>query len=122
MSASAPAIPSPTGQSALVRRLRLATDPALFCIGPLPAKARLLLRVNAAPQVRLAGQLRPTAALAVIPLIQPVLDPAQTVAQPERFSAEEREICVRNRDAPAAIRIIAKLQSLVLDPSAARPA
>lgn len=59
-----------------------------------PAEARLLLRVKAGPQVRLACQLRPTANLSVIPLIPATIDPADSLAQPERMSGEERELCV----------------------------
>jgi len=59
-----------------------------------PAEARLLLRVKAGPEVRLACQLRPTANLSVIPLIPATIDPAQALNQPERMSGEEREICV----------------------------
>ena len=57
-------------------------------------EARLLLRVKAGPEVRLACQLRPTANLSVIPLIPATVDPAHTLDAPERMSGEEREICV----------------------------
>ena len=59
-----------------------------------PAEARLLVRVKAGPEVRLACQLRPIANLSVIPLIPANVEPAQALDQPERMSGEEREICV----------------------------
>ncbi len=59
-----------------------------------PAEARLLSRVKAGPEVRLACQLRPSANLSVIPLIPATIDPAQALDQAERMSGEEREICV----------------------------
>jgi adenylate cyclase len=61
---------------------------------PSAAEARLLERVKAGPQVRLACQLRPSADLSIVPLIPVSADPMQAVAQPERISGEEREICV----------------------------
>jgi adenylate cyclase len=61
---------------------------------PSAAEARLLERVNAGPQVRLACQLRPGSDLTIMPLITANAEFARTLAEPERISGEEREICV----------------------------
>ena len=61
---------------------------------PLAAESRLLLRVKAGAQVRLACQLRPQRDLTIVPLIPASIDAAQSLAQPERIAGEEREICV----------------------------
>ncbi len=70
-----------------------------------PAEARLLERVKAGAQVRLACQLRPTANLSIIPLIPANVDPSRALAQPERMSGEERELCVLFADLRGFTRI-----------------
>ncbi len=77
--------------------------------GPVPeasaAEARLLARVGAAGNVRLACQLRPTHDLSVIPLIPP-RDQQSAAQSPEGFVAgEEREICVMFADLRGFTRI-----------------
>ncbi|MBL8385651.1 MAG: adenylate/guanylate cyclase domain-containing protein [Burkholderiales bacterium] len=57
-------------------------------------ESRLLERVKAGRDVRLACQLRPTRDLAVVPLIPPTTEPARALDTPDRMSGEEREICV----------------------------
>lgn len=58
------------------------------------AEARLLERVGAGRQVRLACQLRPVAHVAVVPLIPPTVEPEHALVETERMSGEERDICV----------------------------
>ena len=70
-----------------------------------PAEARLLERVKAGQQVRLACQLRPTAHLSVIPLIPATVEPSRALAEPERMSGEERELCVLFADLRGFTRI-----------------
>ena len=62
-----------------------------------PAKAdelRVLQRVGAPPNVRLACQLRPTANLTIAPLISPTGQAQSRFAQPAYASGEERNIAV----------------------------
>jgi adenylate cyclase len=61
---------------------------------PATAEARLLERVKAGAQVRLACQLRPLTDISIEPLIPVGADSMRAIAQPERISGEEREICV----------------------------
>lgn len=61
---------------------------------PAAAEARLLERVKAGAQVRLACQLRPLTDISIEPLIPAGADPMRAIAQPERISGDEREICV----------------------------
>ena len=61
---------------------------------PAAAEARLLERVKAGTQVRLACQLRPLTDISIEPLIPVGADSMRAIAQPERISGEEREICV----------------------------
>ncbi len=55
---------------------------------------RVLMRVGAAPNVRLACQLRPTADLAVVPLLPPSATAADTVARQKHLRGEEREVAI----------------------------
>lgn len=61
---------------------------------PSPAEARVLTRVGAGPNVRLACQLRPTHNLSVVPLIPPSVAAAESLEQPGVLSGQERELCV----------------------------
>lgn len=70
--------------------------------GPLPppnaAEARVLLRLNATPDVRLACQLRPPHDIAVMPLIPPSIETAATVSHPGIMAGREKEVCVMFAD------------------------
>lgn len=55
---------------------------------------RVLTRVGAAPNVRLACQLRPTADLAVVPLLPPSTTAAETVTRQKHLRGEEREVAI----------------------------
>ncbi|MCX7355414.1 MAG: adenylate/guanylate cyclase domain-containing protein [Alphaproteobacteria bacterium] len=55
---------------------------------------RVLTRVGAAPNVRLACQLRPTADLAVVPLLPPSATTADTVTRQKHLRGEEREVAI----------------------------
>ncbi len=55
---------------------------------------RVLTRVGAAPNVRLACQLRPTTDLAVVPLLPPSATAAETVARQKHLRGEEREVAI----------------------------
>ena len=55
---------------------------------------RVLTRVGAAPNVRLACQLRPTADLAVVPLLPPSATTADTVKRQKHLRGEEREVAI----------------------------
>jgi len=61
---------------------------------PEPVEARVLSRLNAAPDVRLACQLRPIHDLAVIPLIPPSVEPVESLGHPGIMAGREREVCV----------------------------
>ena len=61
---------------------------------PSEAEARVLARVGADAQVRLACQLRPNHDLRVTPLIPPSVPPALSWAQGQVMAGQEREICV----------------------------
>ena len=55
---------------------------------------RVLARVGAAPNVRLACQLRPTADLTVVPLLPPSATAADAVARQKHLRGEEREVAI----------------------------
>ncbi|MHB1217555.1 MAG: adenylate/guanylate cyclase domain-containing protein [Alphaproteobacteria bacterium] len=55
---------------------------------------RVLMRVGAAPNVRLACQLRPTADLAVVPLLPPSATAAEVVTRQKHLRGEEREVAI----------------------------
>lgn len=61
---------------------------------PSVAEARVLARVGAAANVRLACQLRPQENLQVTPLIPPSIPPALALTQGRVIAGEEREVCV----------------------------
>jgi adenylate cyclase len=72
-------------------RIRVAGDPALLPL-PSPQELRVLQRVGAAPNVRLACQLHPSRDLTVIPLFQPTVSAAKLPAGAR--DGQEREIAV----------------------------
>ncbi|MGE0096026.1 MAG: adenylate/guanylate cyclase domain-containing protein, partial [Alphaproteobacteria bacterium] len=55
---------------------------------------RVLMRVGAAPNVRLACQLRPTADLAVVPLLPPSATAAEAATRQKHLRGEEREVAI----------------------------
>ncbi|MGE3913053.1 MAG: adenylate/guanylate cyclase domain-containing protein, partial [Chloroflexota bacterium] len=59
---------------------------------PTVEEDRVLRRVGAPPNVRLACQLRPTNDLYVIPLLPPTIQSAESVLRPSSASASEQEI------------------------------
>lgn len=61
---------------------------------PGPAEERVLARLHAGTDVRLACQLRPVHDLSVIPLIPPSVQPAESLAHPGLMAGREREVCV----------------------------
>ncbi len=63
---------------------------------PLPdeAEQRVLARVGAPPQVRLACQTRPTADIEIAPLLAPSADTAAAQSRPGYLQGEEREIAI----------------------------
>ena len=61
---------------------------------PDAAEARVLSRIGAPPQVRLACQARPTDNIEVIPLLPPEAATAATVSQSPHLQGEERDIAV----------------------------
>ena len=61
---------------------------------PGPTEARVLARLNATPDVRLACQLRPGHDLSVVPLIPPSEEPVELLAHPGIMAGREREVCV----------------------------
>ncbi len=70
--------------------------------GPLPppnaAEARVLSRLNATPDVRLACQLRPTHDISVMPLIPPSIETTATISHPGIMAGREKEVCVMFAD------------------------
>jgi adenylate cyclase len=61
---------------------------------PKPAEIRVLERVGAPPNVRLACQLRPTEDLSIIPLLAAGAQPSDGYAQPSYLAGQERNIAV----------------------------
>jgi adenylate cyclase len=61
---------------------------------PSPEEARVLRRVGAPPNVRLACQLRPTSDLIVVPLLPPTIETAEGVLRPSSAQASEQEIAI----------------------------
>jgi adenylate cyclase len=59
-----------------------------------PAEARVLERVGAPPNVRLACQLRPTENISVVPLLSANARPRDGFAQPAYLAGQERNIAV----------------------------
>ena len=80
--------------------------------GPLPppgaTEARVLARVDAAPDVRLACQLRPVHHLSVMPLIPPSVTPEESLDHPGIMSGQERRLCVLFADLRGFTRIAEK--------------
>jgi len=74
-------------------RIRVAGDPALFPPAS-PQEQRVLQRVGAPPNVRLACQLRPSADLTVTPLIQIAVSAGAAHASAAAHHGQEREIAV----------------------------
>jgi len=73
-------------------RIRVSGDPALP--PPSPQELRVLQRVGAPPNVRLACQLRPSRDLAVTPLIAVAASPGAAHASSAAHHGQEREIAV----------------------------
>ena len=61
---------------------------------PAPGEKAVLARVNAAPNVRLACQLRPTHDLSVVPLLPPTAGPPDAYAKAAHLQGREKEIAV----------------------------
>lgn len=61
---------------------------------PTPEEERVLKRVGAPPNVRLACQLRPTNDLNIIPLLPPTIESAESVLRPASALASEQEIAI----------------------------
>lgn len=61
---------------------------------PAPGEKAVLARVNAAPNVRLACQIRPTHNLAVVPLLPPTAGPHDAYAKAAHLQGREKEIAV----------------------------
>jgi adenylate cyclase len=61
---------------------------------PTPGEKAVLARVNAAPNVRLACQLRPTHDLSVVPLLPPTAGPPDAYAKAAHLQGREKEIAV----------------------------
>ena len=109
--------------SPVITRLRLASGLVLFTLGiahasvcggrgrcstcrvrvlagakslpaPQAAEARVLARVGAAANVRLACQLRPLHDLTVLPLLPPNVEPASAMGAPGSMAGQECELCV----------------------------
>ena len=59
-----------------------------------PAELRVLHRVGAPPNVRLACQLRPTADISVTPLVSASATPTPAYRQPSYLAGEERDVVV----------------------------
>ncbi len=71
---------------------------------PSAEEARVLTRVGAPPNVRLACQIRPTAALEVTPLLPPTATARDARARPDYLQGREREIAVLFADLRAFTR------------------
>jgi adenylate cyclase len=65
---------------------------------PGPAEARVLTRLDAEPDVRLACQLRPVHDLSIMPLIPPSVEPVESLSYPGLMAGREREVCVMFAD------------------------
>jgi adenylate cyclase len=61
---------------------------------PREAERRVLVRVGAAPDVRLACQARPTGAVVVVPLVPASLPPAESLAHADARQGREQEVAV----------------------------
>ncbi len=61
---------------------------------PRAAEARVLARVGAPANVRLACQLRPQLDIRVTPLIPPSIPPALALTQGQVIAGEERDVCI----------------------------
>ena len=61
---------------------------------PTPEEERVLKRVGAPPNVRLACQLRPTNDLTMIPLLPPTIESAESVLRPASALASEQEVAI----------------------------
>jgi adenylate cyclase len=61
---------------------------------PSPEEEKVLRRVGAPPNVRLACQLRPTNDLTVIPLLPPSIQSAEGVLRPSSAQASEQEVAI----------------------------
>ena len=57
-------------------------------------ESKLLQRIGAGPDVRLACQLRPTGDISIFPLMPANLSPGRALSQQGAMTGEEREICV----------------------------
>jgi adenylate cyclase len=71
----------------IVRGLEALAEPA-------PEEVRVLRRIGAPPNVRLACQLRPNGDLAVAPLLPPAASAREGFAQPAYHAGQEREVTV----------------------------
>ena len=87
-------------------RVRVAGDAAMLPPAS-AAEARVLARVGAAPDVRLACQLRPLGDIAVTPLLPPSVDAAQALTG-GRMAGDERVICILFADLRGFTRISEK--------------
>jgi adenylate cyclase len=61
---------------------------------PSPEEVRVLQRIGAPPNVRLACQLRPTHDLEVVPLLAPAAGPQEGFRRPAWLAGQEREIAI----------------------------
>ena len=75
---------------------------------PGPAEARVLARLKAGPDVRLACQLRPVYDLSVMPLIPPSIEAGESLQYPGVMAGQERELCVMFADLRGFTRIAEK--------------
>ncbi|HZB91449.1 MAG TPA: adenylate/guanylate cyclase domain-containing protein [Stellaceae bacterium] len=85
-------------------RVRIVGDPVGI---PLPSleERRVLERVGAAPDVRLACQLRPRGAVSVTPLLPAMAQPRDGFARPAYLHGSEREIAILFADLRAFTRL-----------------
>jgi len=61
---------------------------------PAPGERAVLARVNAAPNVRLACQIRPSHNIAVVPLLQPTAGPSEAYGKAAHLQGLEKEIAI----------------------------
>jgi adenylate cyclase len=85
-------------------RVRIAGDPGLIP-APSPVERRVLDRVGAAPDVRLACQLRPLGALSVTLLLPATAQARDGFARPAYLHGSEREIAILFADLRAFTRL-----------------